>query len=94
MNVLQAHARLCRAQDLCGGIQPGLELGPLVTAGLADLSGMLDDATDDAGLRAAVEHGTSLAVAGVITDADLTEATNDLLDQLAALEKETKCFPD
>ena len=89
MDVLTAHAILAAQQDAMRvdgwpDVDPADPTAPLFLIGLAVVSGGLDDAADEAGLLAAVQHGESLVLSGVVSPEEVDLATAETFELLQA----------
>jgi hypothetical protein len=85
LDILEAHGRLVLMQERAGVVpdDDATTMAPVIDSALAELSGMLGDATDDAGLVEAIGHGASLLSCGVIDGPMIQAECRDLMDQLA-----------
>jgi hypothetical protein len=88
MHLLEAHGQLASMADPpelpCSATYAGEDIYPTLATALALLSGWLDEATTPADLIEAVEQGSSLLTAGVISPKQVRRATFDIIRTLLA----------
>jgi hypothetical protein len=85
MDLLEAHGRLAARTDrsvfpkLLVDSRDGRDMWPACLAGLASLSGWLEDARTEADLDEAIEHGLALYRMEVLDDETVSDAVNRVI---------------